>query len=171
MLTRITRSATVVALSLVATFATLQPAHADTATFRDKGAHLTTVTVTHGATNVTVKANVQRMTFGSYFTFWLDTNANNSGPEYKMVIHPNSDGMSVLRVGNFTDSGWSVRCNGFRASADVFGPQFVSIIVPRSCIGYPRKVRVSVRGYYDVPGPNVIDWAPGKRQFFCWVNR
>ncbi len=171
MLTRITRGATLLALSLLASFAALQPAHADTRTFVDKGAHLTTVKVSHGASNVTVKANVGPMTFGSYFTFWLDTNAKNSGPEYKMVIYPNSDGMSVLRVGNFTDAGRSIRCDGFRASADIFGPQVVSITVPRSCIGYPRKVRVSVRAYYDVPGLNVIDWAPGKRQFFCWVHR
>lgn len=167
----IVRTAIVLATSLLASVTMLQPAQADVRTFRDKGGHITTVKVSHSATYVRVKAAVGRMTAGSHFTFWLDTLAKNAGPEYKMDIYPNSDGLAVLRVGNFTDKGKVVACPGFRASADIFGPRVVSIAVPRSCIGNPSKVRVSVRGYYDVPGPNIIDWAPGRRHFFGWVHR
>lgn len=166
----IVRGAAVIGAALLATTTGLAPAQADTRTFRDQGAHLTTVEVIHGA-QVEVKASVGPYRIGSYFTFWLDTRASNAGPEYKMEVYPNSDGLAVLRVGNFSDKGRAVRCPGFRATADVFGPEVVTITVPRSCIGNPSRVRVAVRAYYDVPGPNVIDWGPGLRQFFGWVHR
>jgi hypothetical protein len=35
----------------------------------------------------------------------------------------------------------------------------------------PDKVRVSVRGYFDVKGPNVVDWAPGLKKLGGWVHR
>lgn len=171
MRTAILRAAAILAASLMTSVAVLTPAQADTRTFRDKGGRLTTVKVTHGGTNVTVAANVGPMEIGSYFTFWLDTNARNAGPEYKTEVYPNSDGLAVLRVGSFSDKGTAIRCDGFRASADVFGPEVVTIKVPRSCIGNPGRVRVAVRAYYEVPGPNVIDWGPARRQFFGWVYR
>lgn len=171
MLTRTVRGAVIALISLLATFVAVQPAHAETRAFRDKGSHLTTVTVSHGPSNVIVRADVGPMRIGSYFTFWLDTVRSNAGPEYKMEIYPNSDGLAVLRVGNFRDQGKAVRCDGFRASADVFGPEIVTIKVPRSCIANPGSVRVSIRAYYDVKGPNFIDWGPGVKEFFGWVCR
>ncbi len=171
MMNRIVRAGGIAAASLLATVALVPAAQADTRTFRDPAPHLTTVKVTHGTTNVTVKADVGPYRLGSYFTFWLDTTASNAGPEYKMEVWPNSDGISVLRVGNFSDAGRRVRCSGFRASADAFSSEYVSIKVPRSCIGNPGKVRVSVKARYDVPGPNITDWGPRKNAFFGWVEQ
>lgn len=171
MLRRTIRGAAITVAGLLAVAAVSAPAQADTKTFNDGGGYLTKVKVAHGAKKVTVRAQVGTLTIGSYYTFWLDTLPKNAGPEYKVVIYPNSDGMSVLKVGSFKSAGKAVKCRGFRASADIFGPKVVSIKVPRSCIGNPAKVRVSVRASYAVPGPNVIDWGPGKKKFFGWVRR
>lgn len=171
MFTRLARVAATGALALLASAVVLTPAHADVVAFRDKGAHLTTVKVSHSNHRVAVKANVGPMAIGDYFIFWLDTDSDDPGPEFKTEVYPNSDGLAVLRVQNFRDDGRPVRCHGFRASADVSGPRTVKISVPRRCIGDPDRVRVSVRAYYDVAGPNVVDWAPTTRAFFGWVWR
>lgn len=172
MMTRpLTRAVATGALALVAAAAALTPAAADEVEFRDKGGHLTKVKVSHTNDRVVVKSHVGKMDIGDYFTFWLDTDSDNPGPEFKTEVYPNSDGLAVLRVDNFRDRGQEVRCDGFRAAADVYGPRTVTISVPRSCIGDPDRVRVSVRAYYDVAGPNVVDWGPAKRAFFGWVWR
>ena len=36
--------------------------------------------------------------------------------------------------------------------------------------GTPDQVRVTIRGYYAVPGPDIIDWAPGTKKFTGAVN-
>jgi hypothetical protein len=169
--TFVARAAVAGTLALLAFAATLTPAHADVVAFRDKGGHLTTVKVSHSNHRVAVKAHVGKMDIGDYFTVWLDTDSDNPGPEYKTEVYPNSDGLSVLRVGNFGDDGRRMRCDGFRAAADVSGPRTVKISVPRSCIGDPDRVRVSVRAHYDVAGPNLVDWGPTTRAFFGWVWR
>ena len=72
---------------------------------------------------------------------------------------------SCRRVDKIGDAGSRIDCDGFRAQADTDGPGFVKITVPRSCVGTPDRVRVTIRGYYAVPGPNIIDWAPGTKKF------
>jgi hypothetical protein len=167
----VTRAAAVAAACLTATVALAPAAAADTRTFRDKGGHLTTVVVAHSASKVTVTADVGPMDLGDHVTFWLDTDGHNAGPEYKAEVWPNSDGIALLRVGSFSSAGTAVDCDGFRATADVWGPEEVSIRVPRSCIGKPAKVRVAVRAHYEVKGPDVIDWGPATKKFFGWVAR
>ena len=165
------RAAAVAAACLTAGVALTPAARADTRTFTDKGAHLTTVVVAHTKTQVKVRADVGPFDIGDFATFWLDTDAHNSGPEYKAEVWPNSDGIHLLRVGSFASRGTAVDCDGFRATSDVFGPEEVTITVPRSCIGKPAEVRVAVRAFYEVDGPDVIDWGPGTKKFFGWVAR
>lgn len=169
--TRTRRTTAIAAAGLLTIAALATPAQADTRTFNDGGGHLTTVKVTNGSKYVTVKADVGNYRLGSYFRFWLDTDRSNPGPEYKNEVWPNSEVMPLKRVGSFTASGTNVSCRGFRATADVFSSDYVTIKVPRSCIKNPSKVRVSVRAYYDVKGPNEVDWAPGKRKFTGWVSQ
>ena len=76
-----------------------------------------------------------------------------------------------MRVANFASSGIKFNCPGFRATADVFGVPEAKIIVPRSCIGTPSRVRVAVRAYYGDERPIIVDWAPGERRMYPWVNR
>jgi hypothetical protein len=177
MVVHIRRGVTVGAVALLASVAVLQPAQADTETFRDKAgdtgvkADITTVRVKNGANRVTVVVRPGRLKSGDYFRFWLDTVPKNRGPEYKVEVYPNSDGFGLVRVGSFRDKGKLVGCPGLRANADIFTPDRVSISVPRSCMHNPGSVRVSVRGHYEYRGPDVVDWAPAKRKFFGWVAR
>lgn len=175
MLTHLKRSAAIGMIAVLSLLTLLQPANADTRTFSDKAdtgrkADITTVKVAHG-TNVLVSVKPGRVGLGDYFRFYIDTVASNAGPEYKVEIYPNSDGFSLQRVGSFTSKGTYVKCDGLRAKADAYDPDWISITVPRSCMKNPDKVRLAVRGHYAHAGPDTIDWAPGKHKFFGWVKR
>lgn len=146
-------------------------AQADTRSFSDPKPNLTKVTVNHSSKTVKITAKTGSFRLGSYFTVYLDTDRDNPGPEYRNDIYPNSEVSPLKRVEKFGAKGYPVKCDGLRATADVYGPKEVSLTVPRSCVGKPSKVRVSVRGYYDVKGPNVVDWIPGKKKFTGWVHR
>jgi hypothetical protein len=165
------------AAGVVALFAGLlaaPSAQADIQTFPDVGEHITSVRVSHGPMTLGISANDRDMTLGTYYHFWIDTNSTNPGPEYKAEVYPNSDGIYLKRVGNFASTGIIIRCSGLRAIADVFGDEYAKVIIPRSCIGGPGRVRVAVVGYYDENNDqhiDVVDWAPGEERFYAWVNR
>lgn len=171
------RGVAVAGLSLLASLAMVPAAHADTRTFADRAgdtgarADITTVRVSNGAHRVKVAIRPGRVAGGDSFRFWLDTRPKNAGPEYKVEVVANSDNFGLLRVGAFGQQGTPVSCAGLRATADQYAPDWVSISVPRSCLGNPGKVRVAVRGHYRYPGPDVVDWAPAKQKFFGWVAR
>lgn len=167
---RLIRGAAVAAASALASVGLIPQASADTSTFHDPAPRITTVKVYHSSSIVKVKVNVGAYELGSNFKFWLDTDPSNPGPEYRTTVYPNSDGITLRKVEDFGQSGTEVPCDGFKASADAFGSSYVSIWVPRSCLGDPGKVRVSTRASYEVPGPNTVDWAPGKNAFYGWVN-
>jgi hypothetical protein len=168
------RAAATGAVALLAGLLTTPAAQADIQTFPDVGGHITAVRVSHGPATVGITAYDAEMTLGTYYHFWIDTNSTNPGPEYKAEVYPNSDGIFLKRVGNFASSGIIIRCEGLRAIADVFGEDYAKVVVPRSCIGAPSRVRVSVVGYYDENDDNridITDWAPGEERFYPWVNR
>ena len=174
---RVRRSAAVVGLTLMASLTALQPAYADTRRFTDRAgdtslpADITTVRLSHGAELIKVAIRPGRVEFEDQFTFWLDTRPKNAGPEYKVGVLPNSEAFGLLRVGAFSEQGTPVRCDGLRATADHFTPEWVSISVPRSCLRHPGKVRVAAKARYTEGDTTVVDWAPAKRKFFGWVGR
>jgi hypothetical protein len=167
----------VVGVTLMASLTVLQPAHADTRRFSDRAgdsglpADLTTVRVSNGAEVLKVAVRPGRVQSGDEFTFWLDTRPKNPGPEYEVGLLPNSDGFGMLRVDAFGDQGTPVRCDDLRGTADIFAPAWVSIVVPRSCVRRPGKVRVAVQARYADGNRGVVDWAPARRTFFGWVAR
>jgi hypothetical protein len=168
---RILRRAGAVAAAALIPAAVLVPAaHADIVTFPDVGSHITSVRVSHGPKTVGVTAFEDETTYANYYRFWLDTNPDDPGPEYKTEIYPDSDGFSLQKVANFASPGIKIGCPGFRAQASPDGPIYAKIIVPRSCLGNPSKVRVAVVGYYS-GSPRVVDWAPGEERLYPWVNR
>ena len=146
-------------------------AEADTKSIKDPKPNITKVKVSHGSTNIKVTTTTGRIRPGTYLTVYLDTDPSNPGPEYRNDLVPASELSPLMRIEKFGEQGVAVPCDGLRGSGDVYGPKKVSVTVPRSCVGDPNKVRVSVRGYFDVKGPNVIDWAPGKKKFGGWVYR
>jgi hypothetical protein len=168
------RTAAAGAVALLAGLFTAPSASADIQRFPDVGEHITGVRVSHGPSTVGVTAYDAEMTLGTYYHFWLDTNPNDPGPEYKAKVHPDSDGQILFKVANFASGGIRVNCPGASAIADTDGPQYAKIFVPRSCIGTPSRVRVTVVGYYDKDLDNdidVTDWAPGEQRAYAWVNR
>jgi hypothetical protein len=168
------RAAATGVAALVACLLSGPAAEADIRTFSDVGAHITGVRVSHGPSTVGITAYDADMTLGTYYHFWVDTDSTNPGPEYKAELYPNSDGIYLKRVGNFDSRGVLLHCNGLQGIADVFGEDYAKIIIPRSCIGGPSRVRVSVVGYYDENNDqriDVTDWAPGEERFYAWVDR
>ena len=105
------------------------------------------------------------MDFDTQYEFWLDTNSSDPGPEYRVDVIPNSEVIPLLKVANFASGGIKQpSCRGLRVQADASDGDetpFAKIIVPRSCMGTPSQVRVSVVGFYE--NPRVTDWAPGDR--------
>lgn len=168
------RAAAVAATALIPAAVLVPAAHADIATFPDAGSHIVNVRVSHGPKTVGVTAFDDEGTYGNQYRFWMDTNPNDPGPEYKTEIYPDSDGFFLQKVANFASPGIKIACAGFRAEASPDGPIPAKIIVPRSCLGNPSKVRVAVVGYYQEDSDaaiDVVDWAPGEERFYPWVNR
>jgi hypothetical protein len=168
------RAAAAGVVALIAGLVTVPSAQADIQTFSDVGGHITSVRVSHGPATLGITAYDAEMTLGTYYRFWVDTNSTNPGPEYRADVYPNSDGIYIMRVGNFASSGIIFNCRGLRGIADVYGDPLAKITIPRSCIGTPSRVRVSVVAYYDENNDqhiDVVDWAPGEERFYPWVNR
>ena len=165
------RAIAVAAFSLFAGVVLAPSAHADIVTFPDVGAHITSVRVSLGPATVGVTANDDDMEFTTRYEFWLDTNPNDPGAEYRVDVIPNSEVLPLMKVANFDSPGIKIKCDGLRVQADAGNddPLFAKIIVPRSCVGTPSKVRVSVVGFYS--DPHIVDWAPGEERFYPWVNR
>jgi hypothetical protein len=166
------RAIAVAASSLFAGVVLAPSAQADIVTFPDVGGHITSVRVSHGPTTVGVTAYDAEMEFTTRYEFWLDTNPNDPGAEYRVDVIPNSEVLPLMKVANFDSPGIKITtCGGLRVQADAGNEdaQFAKIIVPRSCMGTPSKVRVSVVGIYS--DPDVVDWAPGEERFYPWVNR
>ena len=84
----------------------------DAAGDTDAGSDVTRVAV-HNATNsnrVTVIARMGNVGYGDSATLWLDTRPLNEGPEYKILIYPESDSLKLRRVTKFKSNGHAVSC-------------------------------------------------------------
>jgi hypothetical protein len=95
----------------------------------------------------------------------------------RMTVIPNSDGLSLDRMG---DAFWGpaerrIACPGLRARSDASGgvaddPDVVRFSIPRGCLGSPEAVQVAVgHRYTPVSGPRV-DGAPARERFFGAVS-
>jgi hypothetical protein len=172
------RAAAAAIVALLAGLSTAPSASADTREFTDPGGHINYVRVTHGPRGVGIHVNDGGISIHAYYHFWIDTNSTNPGPEYKAkvrpVTYPGTTHAQLMRVANFDSSGIKFRCEGLRAESDPGHQAYVKVIVPRSCISTPPKVRVAVVGRYDDNADGSIDfrdWAPGTERFYPWVNR
>jgi hypothetical protein len=167
------RAAAVAAAALIPAAVLVPAAHADIAYFSDPGAHITSLRVSHGPSTIGVTARDADMEFSTYYEFWLDTNPNDPGPEYRVDVNPNSEVLPLMKVANFDSPGIKQpSCTGLRVLADASdgdATPYAKVIVPRSCMGNPSRVRVSVVGYYE--DPDITDWAPGTERFTAWVSR
>ena len=94
MLRHLRRAAIVAASALFASLALAPSAQADIHIFPDVGGHITGVRVSHGPTSVAVTAYDAEMAIGTYYRFWLDTNPDDPGAEYRTDVYADSDGLS-----------------------------------------------------------------------------
>lgn len=157
------------------------PAAADSRTFRDSAgdtggapSDITKVVVTNGADagrRVVVTAHVGNLAPTDSARMWVDTRPADAGPEYRMTVIANSDGVHLRRVETWTGDGHAVHCPGLRALADGYGKDIIRFSIPRACMDKPGPVRVGLRGRFPYASRVVIDWAPGWRQFTPWVRR
>lgn len=171
-MSRTTNRLAAVALgALVSVAGATAAAQADTGTITDPKPNITKVKVSHGSTSIKVTTTTGAIRPGTYLTVYLDTDPDDPGPEYRHDLVPASELSPLMRIEKFGQQGVAVPCADLRGRGDVYGPTTVSVTVPRSCVGNPDEVRVSVRGYFDLKGPDVIDWAPGKKTFGGWVAR
>lgn len=83
----------------------------------------------------------------SVLRYWLDTLPHNHGPEFLVVVVPNSDGSGILAIDDWGQiRGDPVDCAGFGAHADVFATRHKTWVgLPPSCIGAPHKVSVALQ--------------------------
>ena len=160
--------------------ASAAPAQADSKTFHDaRGdtnarSDVTTVVVRNGGpsgTRVSASARVGDLAPQDRVFFWFDTRRRNQGPEYRIVVEPNTDGVALERVKGWTGPTTIERCHGLRARADAFGRDVVSASAPRPCLHRPPRVRVSVKARFAYPRRTVVDWAPGRQAFFGSVPK
>ncbi|HEX5878556.1 MAG TPA: hypothetical protein VF468_09570 [Actinomycetota bacterium] len=155
------------------------PAHADVREFHDavgdtggSSSDIDLVRVNNGGpagNRVIVTTEVGDLDFDDRVALWVDTVADNPGPEYRSVAIPNSDAIELRRVNTFHGTGQHVDCAGLRISADATGPDRVRFSIPRACMQKPCDVRVSLRGRFPDDDGTVVDWAPAVRRFFGWV--
>jgi len=111
--------------------------------------------------------------FEGYFTFWIDTDVTDPGPEYVSDVHPNSGGIALQRVGRWIHrNDRKVRCQGLRARADAFTSGPVVLSVPRACLDTPRRVRGAAVSSAPGAGRSTDrDWVAGRRTWSKWAHR
>ena len=160
--------------------ASVPPAQADSKTFHDaRGdtnapSDITKVVVRNGGpsgTRVSTSVKVGDLATRDRVSFWFDTRRRNAGPEYRIVVEPNTSGPVLEKVNGWNGPTTIKRCRGLRARADAFGPDVVSTSAPRPCLGRPPRVRVAVKARFVYTRRIVVDWAPGRHAFFGSVPK
>jgi len=148
-------------------------AHAGTAAFEDPVGDSTSVDISQvrvvhrNAVKVSVRSAVP-LAAGQVYSFWIDT-GRGPRPTFHVSFRANSDfSDSLAVVRSFGQRPTRVvRCPGMRAHADIVDDAPVSLSLPRSCIGDPKRIRVAVRFEDETTGS--VDWAPARRTFTPWV--
>jgi hypothetical protein len=164
------------ALTVAATLAvSTGPATADATSYDDPVGDSTSVDISRvrvvhrHAVAVRVHSAVP-LAAGQVYTFWIGT-GRGTRPTYAVTFRANSDfGGQLAIVESFgRRPSRFVDCPGMRAHADMFDDRPVSVRIPRTCLGDPRRVRVAVRFADEQTGD--VDWAPERRTFGPWVRR
>ena len=112
-----------------------------------------------------------RIAVGQVYAFWIDTRPRNPGPEYYDAFRPNAEVPQLERVSGFGDrTRTPVRCQKRNATANVGTPHAdITFHVAGSCLGDPKRVRVSV--HFVNADRSSADWAPAARRLYTWVHR
>jgi hypothetical protein len=153
------------------------PAQADVQRFRDpqgdtrSGVDILSVRVDNSTADrreVRVRIRHDDLRLGHSITVYLDTRPADPGPEFAISGAAGSEYI-LNRTEGWKNMGRMVppRC-GYSMRINE-GTEVTRVIVRRSCIGEPGRVRVAVRAQRD--GTPAIDWAASRRTFLGFVSR
>lgn len=103
---------------------------------------------------------------------WLDTNAKNAGPEFRVLSFRANDGdglqsTKLLKVTDFRDGGEEKKCKGLVVRYQV-KDDLIKTAVPLSCLGRPDRIRYNAitwdfrRYVAGTPVNGVSDYSPKK---------
>lgn len=121
---------------------------------------------------VGVVVEQRRLLAGDGVIIWLDTDPSRPGPEYFAGGIANSDVLGIVSVTSWTDRGTWVQCPGLRLRAGEEQPgDRVVLQLPRSCVGDPASLGVSVLTFRNGPQGQVGDYAPRRHTFYPLVPR
>jgi hypothetical protein len=144
---------------------------------RASSGDITKVRVNHGIGNV----KVAMRTHGSDVqTLYVDTDTADPGPERVVTFSAEVPVPGVFVVDDFSEAGVLGSDDDYyvdqvcslpraRTIRDKSGTQGYRFAVPRSCLGDPARVRVSLVTAQDFPG-TAQDWAPGRQVFGPWTR-
>jgi hypothetical protein len=163
-------TATILALGLLSAGAA--PASAERLVINDpdmpaSGADLSRLVVNHTETHLVIRGHIEFVTYGSWFSFWIDTPRHTRN--YHGQIYPESGYAPVLRVRGFTTKG-KAACHRWTARFATGDDVTVTAKIPRPCFGNVKRVRVSARA--TIVGASAVwrDWAPKARRWTAWVH-
>ena len=167
------RTAAVVLGAALSVAGAASVAEADTKSIKDPKPNITKVTVKHGSKNIKVTTRTGVIRPGTYLTVYLDTDPDQPGPWSTATTwcRPASSPRS-MRISRSSVSR-ATRCppTGCAVAATRTDERRSWSRCPRSCVGEGDKVRASVRGYFYVKGPNVVDCGYGLKKLGGWVRR
>lgn len=164
-------TAAIVALSVVATGS----AYGDTAVFDDGGDVTSSVDVLRVRVDngeqerrvVRVRVVQDDLLVGDEVTVFLDTDAQDHGPEWKVAGVPASE-WTLLRVETWSSTGQEESCAPGSMRMRL-GRDTTRVVLPRRCVGGGDEgaLRVAVRATRQDPAAR--DWAEARRRFLAPV--
>ncbi|MGH8867056.1 MAG: hypothetical protein ACRDYU_03555 [Actinomycetes bacterium] len=172
---------TSVAAVLVAagTFAVQTPASADSVWFADRRGDILAsndieqVRVDNGSregTEVKVVVQLRNLRF-DHVDVYVNTDANDPGPEYRAGGTADSDDLTLHAVERWSSEGTLVDCPGLRVAMDTDDPsERARFRLPRTCLDEPGAVRVAAHSSRLTSNGSQNDWAPSYRHYYPWVS-
>jgi hypothetical protein len=118
---------------------------------------------------VVVRVRQDDVTFEDSITIYLDTRADDPGPEYAIAGATGSE-YYLRRLERWGGPGRLVPygCGDRLKIHETI--DFSRAVLPRKCIGHPTKVRVAVEVERGYP-VRTRDWAKARRTWLPWVLR
>ena len=129
---------------------------------------VTKVRVKHGPKAVRVAvSHAADSGLADVYRLNVDTDPKRKGPEWVVGAGIEVEQWRVLRADGWKGVTGKPVCTG---ATDVdWDAEKMRFVVPRSCLGSPKRVRVNLMTANDYPG-TPVDHAPGKRTFGGWVT-
>lgn len=175
-MTRAARTTAAALLGGVLALTTAAPAGAAVGVVKDpagdaktsfKSGDITKVRVKHAPKALRlVVFHAEKSGLADVYRFNVDTSPKSAGPEWVIGTGTEVEQWRVFRADGWTGVKGKAVCTD--ANDIAWDAQRMRLVVPRSCLGSPDRVRVNLVTANDYPG-TPVDHAPAKRRFGSWV--